>query len=292
MAKPKSLPKLIMILGYSGSGKSVVRRIFEDIGYDVIENLPHTFMNQMIKMISKSTHDERVALVISTDLKEIEDVYIAINRVRNAKHIDSEIIFLECSENELIRRYQELRRPHPNSSSGSISEGVLAEKEGFHTLKSLADLVIDTTKLSPAEIKDFIDKRYSEVNNSSLVVNFTSFGFKHGTPLDVDFLFDVRFLPNPFYIDEMRFKTGLDENVYNYVINNQDAQDYLKEIIKVLEYSFSKYKNINKNNISVGISCTGGQHRSVAIVEYLAKYFKEHYTVFIWHRDIKKLMRK
>lgn len=292
MARKTMKPKIIIVTGYSGSGKTVVRRALEDIGYQAIENIPNFFLRALRKSISNSANLDKVALILSVDINNPEESFIAIEKLKNDKNLAVELVFLECDSEELLRRYQEQRRPHPAGNDRTISEAVDLEKQTFSVIKDLADTIIDTTKLSVKQVTTFFQEKYTDMSEGKLSINFISFGFKHGTPRDADMLFDARFLPNPFYHENLRYQTGLDEEVYEYVTKDPDAIAYMDKIQDLVEFSITHYEKIGKNNLSVAIACTGGQHRSVSIVEYLAKEFSDKYSVYVWHRDIEKRHRK
>jgi len=197
------------------------------------------------------------------------------------------ILYLDASDQTLVSRYKETRRRHPLSSNGSPLEGIHAERRLLQEMKGWAHQIIDTSQMKPAQLREKIISQYGQ-QGSPLTINLQSFGFKYGSPIDADLMFDVRFLPNPHYVDELRPKTGKDQDVSDYVMNQKDTKEFIEKLTDFLAYTLPHYQREGKSQLVIGIGCTGGKHRSVAIVEHLARTFGQDFTVRTSHRDIEK----
>ncbi len=279
---------LIIITGFSGAGKSLAIRCFEDMGYFCIDNLPVTLMPKLVELCIQSEGKIRdVALVIDIRGKEFFD---SLRNSLDAIHkmgVWEKIIFLEASEEVLIKRYKETRRPHPLSEFGSLVESIREEKRILEPIKEIADYVIDTSRTPPAQLKDVLQKLSLFKAKDTIVFNLESFGYKFGLPLDADLLLDVRFLNNPFYEPELRLKSGLDKEVRDYVMEDPSAKKFLEKIEDFIEFLIPQYAKLGKYQITIAVGCTGGRHRSPAIVEVLKERLEERgYKVVVHHRDI------
>jgi RNase adapter protein RapZ len=287
----KIVKNLLLVTGMSGAGKSVALNCLEDIGYYCIDNMPPVLLKHISALTSENNLNynniENFAIVVDGRSQDFEGIMIAINELKNNADLNLNILFLECNDEVLNKRFKETRRLHPLSQQGSTSEGINFERKALRNIKEIADYVIDTSYISSNQLKREVAKRF-EFKSSSFNINFMSFGFKHGSPIDCDFVFDVRFLPNPFYIEEMRTLTGLDQVVYEYVIEREDAQQFIEKVLSLLEFVIPKYESITKNQILIGIGCSGGQHRSVSIARKLNELLSEKFKTNVWHRDIEK----
>ncbi|MDD4568557.1 MAG: RNase adapter RapZ [Tepidanaerobacteraceae bacterium] len=281
----------VIITGLSGAGKTLAMRVFEDYGYFCVDNLPpaliHTFIDlcrQSIKRINK------IVLVIDIrgggffdklfeSLKEMGDLGF---------HYD--ILFLEASDEVIINRYKESRRRHPLAFEGRIVEGISSERKKMAKLREAADYIIDTSFKKPSELKEEIVFRFIErEKEEQLIINLVSFGFKQGIPLDADLIFDVRFIPNPFYIDELRPYTGENLKVKDYVMKWPESQEFLKKLYNMVQFLVPYYIREGKTQLVIGIGCTGGRHRSVAFTNEIAAQLKaDRNKVIVDHRDIDK----
>lgn len=277
--------------GMSGGGKSTALKMLEDQGYFCVDNLPLPMISVFVDMAYARGEKNRVALGVDTrsgkDLSELERVLEEMT----LKNHPYEILFIECQDSVLIKRYKETRRSHPLSGSGRIEQGILKEREQLAFLKSHADYIIDTSNLLTRELKAELDKIFIENREfKNLVITVLSFGFKYGIPGDADLVFDVRFLPNPFYYEEMRPLTGKDALVHDYVMGFDVAQEFLKKLIDMAEFLIPNYISEGKNQLVIAVGCTGGKHRSVTLATelYEALCSREDYAVKIEHRDIMK----
>lgn len=279
---------LIIITGFSGAGKSLAIRYYEDMGYFCIDNLPVTLIPKLVELCLQSSGKIRnVALVIDIRGKEFFD---SLKNSLDAVHklgVKEKIIFLEATEEVLIRRYEETRRPHPLGGFGTLSESIRMEKKALEPIREMADYVIDTSRTPPSQLKEVLQNLSLFKPKDTIVFNLESFGYKFGLPLDTDLLFDVRFLSNPFYEPELRYKSGLDREVQEYVMKDTTTKIFLDKIEDLIKFLIPQYTKLGKYQITIAIGCTGGRHRSPAVVEFLKERLeKEGYRVIVHHRDI------
>ncbi len=276
---------IVLLTGMSGAGKSSAMNALEDLGYYCMDNFPKELLPNLEKLFSVNDNYQDVALSVSA-----LDYMTFVNFFDNiSQHVD--IIFLDCSDSELLLRYRFTRRNHPmiaNHLATTLDEAIELERDYFNHIQEHVQntLHIDTTKMKTGELAKRIRHRFSIQERSVFTVTFQSFGFKHGMPMDADMVLDVRFLPNPFYEPELKELTGNNEEVYNYVIDAQDTQEYLVYLKQMMDYVLSNYRKQNKAHMIVSIGCTGGQHRSVSICNWLYDHYKKEYKCFKSHRDI------
>lgn len=276
----------VIITGMSGAGKTLALNHFEDMGYYCMENLPPKFIVDFVELINNSTKTiEKLAIVIDVRARFFEDLS---ETIQNLKKMDCElkVLFLDSSNRTLINRYKELRRPHPINPNGSLSDSIELEREMLNDIKDKSDIVIDTTRLSPTGFKNRLNSFFFNGNKRDLVINIESFGFKNGILVEADLVFDVRFLPNPYYIEELKALNGKNEEIQNYVMSFEDSNTFLNKIVDLLEFLIPKYKAEGKSMLTIGVGCTGGKHRSVCLAEKLfIELKKSHSNVNISHRD-------
>lgn len=284
--------KIVIITGMSGAGKTVAIRSFEDLGYFCVDNLPPALIPKFIELIENSSGQmDKVAFVVDLRGREFfEQLFDVIDMISSSERLNVKphILFLDAKDSKLIQRYKETRRSHPLAPKGLLLEGIQAERKILEEIKGRAQQIIDTTDLKPLELRETIIQKFSVEEKHPFTVNVMSFGFKYGIPLDADLVFDVRFLPNPHYIDHLRPKTGLDEEVSSYVLKWSETQEFLEKLVELLKYMVPQYKREGKSQVVIGIGCTGGKHRSVTLTEYLGKLFADDYYVHVSHRDITK----
>lgn len=292
MTEKKEDIQIVIITGMSGAGKTVAVQSFEDLGYFCVDNLPPALIPKFIDLIESSGGKmNKVALVIDLRGREFFDHFFeVIDKLGNTPnlHLNPQVLFLDAKDAKLVQRYKETRRSHPLAPKGLPLEGIKAEREMLEELKGRAQQIIDTTDLKPIQLREKISQRFSTEEQPLFSINLMSFGFKYGIPIDADLVFDVRFLPNPHYIDHMRPKTGLDEEVSSYVLKWSETQQFIEKLRDLLVYMLPQYKREGKSQLVVGIGCTGGKHRSVTLAEYFGEYFSEEYVVHVSHRDIEK----
>ncbi len=280
---------LLIITGMSGAGKTVAVQSLEDLGFFCVDNLPPLLIPKFAELIEQSGgRIKKVALVIDLRGREFFDTLSdALSRLEEMDHIRYQILFLDASDQILVQRYKETRRRHPLASEGLPLDGILAERRMLEEIKGRANLILDSSQLKPVQLKERISNYFSTMQ-SQMTVNITSFGFKYGIPIDADLVFDVRFLPNPHYIDDLRPKTGLDQDVSGYVFQWDESVQFVDKLSDFVGYTLPHYQREGKSQLVIGIGCTGGKHRSVAIAEYLGKRFKDDYLTRVSHRDIER----
>lgn len=282
--------QVVIITGMSGAGKTVAVQSFEDLGFFCVDNLPPALIPKFIDLIESSGGKmDKVALVIDLRGREFfDELFKSIDYLGTVADVKPQIIFLDAKDAKLVQRYKETRRSHPLAPKGLPLEGIQNEREMLEELKGQAQQIIDTTDLKPLELREKIIQRFSAAEQHSFSVNVMSFGFKYGMPIDADLVMDVRFLPNPHYIDHMRPKTGLDEEVSSYVLKWSETQQFVEKLDSLLTYILPHYKREGKSQVVIAIGCTGGKHRSVTLAEYFGKKYSDEYHTFITHRDVEK----
>lgn len=280
--------EFLLITGMSGAGKSQAMKVMEDMNYYCMDNLPPALLSKFAELCYESKKSIRkVAVVVDLRSGEFfDDLFKGLKGLED-KGITYRILFLDAADKVLIKRYKELRRPHPLNPEGSIIEGIKEERELLNEVKRKADNIIDTSNFTLGMLKEEMTNIYLEGNKSrNISISINSFGFKHGTLLDGDLVFDVRFIPNPYYIPELREYTGLDPNVRDYVFSWDQTNEFVSKLIDMLEFLIPHYTREGKTQLIVGIGCTGGVHRSVAISNRLGQLLKDNgHRVLVSHRD-------
>ena len=286
----KFVPDIVIISGMSGSGRTQAMHVFEDMGYFCIDNLPPRLILQLATLVGINSGVGR-HLCVTCDLRSqglFDELFDAVEELKSHEMTCS-IVYIEASDDVLIRRYSELRRRHPLAKHGeSTAHAISREREQMKPVRDRADMIIDTSRLRTAALRSKLRRSFSELSDAQLMeVNVFSFGFKHGMPVEADIMIDVRFLPNPFYDPEMRQLTGMDSKVSDYVITHPKTQDFLSAWYALLDAVMPGYLAEGKPQLSIAIGCTGGQHRSVSIANVTAAYLTEHgYHVALSHRDL------
>ncbi len=281
--------RFLIITGLSGSGKTSVSRFLEDLGYYCIDNLPAKLIPSFVDLWMREEFKiEKVALVV--DIREEGFTTEFPNEVESIrKKIPIWMIFLEASDETLVQRFSESRRPHPLTRKRSVAESVSLERESLAGIKTMADEVIDTTALSVWDLKKILTRRFLSRKAQQLQIVIVSFGYKYGIPVDSDLVFDTRFLPNPFYINALREKTGRSKSVREYVLQSAGANQFLMELYRFVGYLMPKFVEEGKSTLTISVGCTGGKHRSVVCGEQLKNHLRSHsYYARIYHRDIYK----
>lgn len=282
--------QVVIITGMSGAGKTVAVHSFEDLGYFVIDNMLPSLAEKFVDVIKDSGEFDKLAMVMDLRSRGFhEQVLPSLLKLRKRTDLTVRLLFLDANNVTLISRYKETRRAHPLAPQGRILDGVELERKLLTELKSRADVIIDTTNLTPRNLKLRINKLFSHGEGSNFYIEVMSFGFKYGLPLDADIVMDVRFLPNPFYVPELKHKTGNDQAVQDYVMKSKTAQDFYQHLISLLKSALPGYIKEGKSSLTIAIGCTGGQHRSVTIANRLAASLKDAgYQVNLYHRDVAK----
>ncbi|ONI43254.1 RNase adaptor protein RapZ [Candidatus Epulonipiscium fishelsonii] len=283
--------QFIIVTGMSGAGKSTAIKHFEDMGYYCIDNLPPALIPNFIDLIKdkQNTYDK---VVLGIDIRGgilFNELFNSLNNLINQQH-EYQILFFDCQDDMLIKRYKETRRAHPISKNERIYEGISQERKMLEHVKQGAHYIIDTTYTLPRDVKEALYSMYMEKSEfKNLMVTILIFGFKYGVPIDSDLVFDVRFIPNPFYDINLRPLTGNDQSVQDYVLQFDITNEFISKLTDMMEFLLPNYMKEGKNQLVIGIGCTGGKHRSVVIGNILSNFLKENgYIVNIDYRDIDK----
>jgi UPF0042 nucleotide-binding protein len=277
-----------IITGMSGAGRSEAAHVLEDLGFFVIDNLPPMLIGKVAELARAHDTPTRYALVVDVRSGDfLHDLSTAIDELQR-HDATTRILFLDAADDVLVRRYEASRRRHPLSDTERVSDGIARERGLLESLKGEADLVVDTSNLNVHSLRDRLREIFSEEGSGGLLhVNVVSFGYKHGLPLDVDLVFDCRFLPNPHWIDELRPLTGQDERVRDYVLSQPSTREYLDLLDRFFGLTLRGFEHEGKAYLSIGIGCTGGRHRSVVIAEQLAERLRRRgYPASVHHRDV------
>ena len=286
------MTEFLIVTGLSGAGKSVAINAFEDIDFYCVDNIPLSFVETFYDLIMKAKEPEvkRVALIIDVRAGKLNYLFTVLQRLKE-KGAEYKILFLDAKDAVLTKRFVENRRRHPLSKKymGSLSKAIEAERDTLRQVKAMSNYVIDTTYLSPAQLKVRISDMFLESPDLALAINCVSFGFKYGIPPEASLVFDVRCLPNPYYIDELKNLTGLDSQVKDYVFKFDETKGLVEKIRSFIEYALPLYVKEGKSQLMIAVGCTGGKHRSVAIAQFLYEYIEKlGHRVVVQHRDISK----
>lgn len=281
---------VLIITGLSGAGKSQAVNCLEDIGYYCVDNMPPALLNKFVELsIQSEGKVDKVALVADVRGGEFfNDLSQALTELKESC-IPFEILFLEASNEVLVRRFKESRRRHPLSENRNLLNAIKLERDMLEELRGQAGVVVDTSNLSPRELKDKLQQHFKQYEKDGFIVHLLSFGYKSGIPLDSDIVIDVRFLTNPFYDPVMRNMTGEDQPVINYVLDSPVTKSFTRRFLNLLKFLIPHYVKEGKTSLTVSIGCTGGQHRSVALTDYIGRQLRKMgYNVMVRHRDIAK----
>ncbi|MGP8154073.1 MAG: RNase adapter RapZ [Smithella sp.] len=283
--------RVVIISGLSGSGKSTALRALEDIGFFCVDNLPVILLPKFLSITAVSSPEiKQVALVMDLRERSFLDKYKRIFAGLKEKGYKIEILFLESGDESLLRRFNETRRIHPLSERGMIMEGILLEREKLSSLKKMADKIVDTTLINVHQLKDVVQRHFSPSSiNKKMVINVTSFGYRYGLPADADLVFDVRFLPNPYFVENLKNYDGNNIDVRNYVLQNNESREFLEKTLDLMNLLIPLYEKEGKMRLNIAMGCTGGKHRSVVIANKISSHFSSmKYIVNLNHRDINK----
>ncbi|MEQ8215595.1 MAG: RNase adapter RapZ [Smithellaceae bacterium] len=283
--------RVVIITGLSGSGKTTALRALEDIGFFCVDNLPVVLLPKFLDITTKSSPEiKRVAMVMDlrerSFLKKYEDIFSRLKE----KGYKIEILFLDSSDESLLRRFSVTRRAHPLSEKGSVMEGIRQEREKLSALKEMADQVIDSTSTNVHQLKDIVQRYFLPASeHQKVIINVISFGYRYGLPADADLVFDVRFLPNPYFVEDLKEFNGQNEDVRDYVLKNEKSEIFLEKVFDLMTYLIPLYDREGKVRLNVALGCTGGKHRSVVMADQLGAHFAEmKYIINVTHRDISK----
>jgi UPF0042 nucleotide-binding protein len=283
--------RVILVSGMSGAGKSTATRFLEDMGYHVIDNFPVQLVTLLVDMIETSTDPRYSYLALSTTAQD----FAAFLRGLKGQNIEVQVLFLEASDSVLLHRYKSTRRMHPLlliNTANTLEEAIAVERQMFARNINNSFITIDTSFLSEKEFRRKIEQYFSKSSVPTFSLSFVSFGYKFGVPMDADLMVDVRFLPNPFWVVALRPFSGNDKEVYDYVMEKQETKEFLDRLLAFTDYAFAQYVKEGKNHFTVAIGCTGGQHRSVAITNFLYDHYKTQYNCYKEHRDEKEWIRE
>lgn len=282
--------RFVIVTGMSGGGKKTALRMLEDVGFYCVDNLPVELIEKFVELLAAPGGEvTKVALGVDVRANQgFEKVPDILKKLKEAGY-PLEIFYMEASDQTLIKRYKESRRMHPLSPDGRVEEGIKKEREILVSIKEQADYIMDSSQLLTRDLKEEIDKIFVNGEDyKSLMVNVVSFGFKHGIPQDADLVFDVRFLPNPYYIEELKHMSGCDAPVHDYVMSFDEAHEFLDKLEDMINFLIPKYIKEGKYQLVIGIGCTGGKHRSVTLANELFERLKGNkgYGIKLTHRDI------
>ncbi|MGT2895583.1 RNase adapter RapZ [Streptococcus entericus] len=279
--------KLVVVTGMSGAGKTVAIQSFEDLGYFTIDNMPPTLVPKFLELVGQTNDYDHVALVVDMRSRQFfAEITQMLDSLESNEQLDFKILFLDATDSELVSRYKETRRSHPLAADGRVLDGIKRERELLAPLKSFSQNVVDTTEITPRQLRQTIAEQFAQANQQSQFrIEVVSFGFKYGLPIDADLVFDVRFLPNPHYVPELREQTGLDQPVFDYVMASQVSEDFYHNLYRLIAPILPGYQKEGKSVLTIAIGCTGGQHRSVAFAHRLAADIAKEWTVNESHRD-------
>ncbi|MDI3480535.1 MAG: RNase adapter protein RapZ [Tepidanaerobacteraceae bacterium] len=283
--------KFIIITGLSGAGRTLALKVFEDHGYFCVDNLPPALIPTFAELCKESRKRiNKIALVIDIRGRDFFDSLFESLKIMRDTGYSYKILFLEASDEVLIKRFKESRRRHPLAPEGRIIEGIASERKKMIKLKQEADCIIDTSYKTPGQLKEEIVRNFIESGKEeALVINIVSFGFKQGIPIDADLVFDVRFMPNPYYVDKLRPLSGEDPEVRDYVMKWPESRQFMDKLNDLIEFLIPHYIKEGKSQLVIAIGCTGGRHRSIAVANELSARLKSaHHKVIVDHRDINK----
>jgi UPF0042 nucleotide-binding protein len=290
-ARPQRTSRqLVLITGLSGSGKASALKAFEDLGFYCIDNLPVNLISRFAELCQRGGGIERAAVVVDIRGGEALGQLPSVYQQLAAQHPKPNLVFMEASDEALIRRFEETRRPHPLGRDLPVREGIRLERELLKPMRQLADAVISTTRMNVHELRDFILARFGGPGRRrTMLISVVSFGYRFGVPTDSDLVFDVRFLPNPNYQPRLKSKTGRDRAVQRFMESYPQTEEFMRRIIELLLFLLPHYVHEGKSYLTIGIGCTGGRHRSVALAERIARSLSdEGYKTRVSHRDIGK----
>jgi UPF0042 nucleotide-binding protein len=289
-SRPPVEPRVVILTGVSGSGKTTALRALEDAGFYCVDNLPIVFLEKLLELSGHTAGEvTRIALVV--DAREgrfLAEAPRVIEEVRRTgTRVD--VVFLDASDEALLRRFSETRRRHPLAQGGSVPEGIAAERKALEGLKSIANEIVDSSSLNVHELKRLVHARFVEGEAERMGVTVVSFGFRYGLPSHADLVLDVRFLPNPYFVPELKPHAGTDPSVQRFVLAHEDAKAFLDRTVDLCSFLLPRYRAEGKSYLTIAVGCTGGRHRSVAIGAALARRLEATGTdVRLWHRDVEK----
>lgn len=282
--------KFVIITGLSGAGRSQALKRLEDMGYFCVDNLPPKLIPEFAKMCMENDRINMAATVVDMRMGDMfEDIYGAIKNLKEMKGLNLSILYLDASDEALVKRFKETRRRHPLAADGMLMSGISLERGKLRKIKDLANNTVDTSTYSVKKLGEVIDKLFNEPDDRGILITVTTFGYKRGVPIDADMVFDMRFLPNPFYQEDLREHTGKEQIVKDYVLSFPRTRVFIEKVTDLVNYISPFYLEQDKKQLVIAIGCTGGNHRSVVVAEELYSIFRaQGHRVIIEHRDIEK----
>ena len=286
----KAAPRLVIVTGMSGGGKTQASRYLEDLGYFCVDNLPPVFIPKFVELCAHAGgHVSKVVLGVDTRSREFFDTFVQVLEDMDRSNTNYEMLFMDASDAAIIRRYKETRRRHPMAPASRITEGIAKDRERLAPVRAKATYIIDTSELKKVQLRDKIHRLFGTSEGEQMNINVLSFGFKFGMPLDADMVLDVRFLPNPFYIESMRHKSGAVPEVADYIAKFPVTQEFLKKLDDLLDFLVPQYVKEGKSQFVIAVGCTGGMHRSVFVAKHIFdRLGSRGYPVKLEHRDLMK----
>ena len=282
--------RLVVVTGLSGSGKSTAIHVLEDLGFYCIDNLPIALIPRLVELWETSRDEvRRVALGIDVRARHFLAEFPRVFDELRAQDVALEVLYLEASDDVLVRRFSETRRPHPADQGGGIADGIRREREKLRGLRELADRILDTSAFTVHEFRSALRDLVDRPEPGTMTIGLLSFGYKYGLPTDADLVLDCRFLPNPFFVEALRDKTGSDPAVADYVLGRDETQEFVKRLVDLLAFTLPRYRREGKSYLTVALGCTGGRHRSIVLVEELRRRLQEGgHRVLVRHRDAER----
>ncbi len=282
--------QLVVVTGLSGSGKSTAIHVLEDLGFYCIDNLPVALIPRVVELWESSQEEvRRVALGVDVRERHFLDQVPSVFAELRTRGVALEVLYLEASDDVLLRRFSETRRPHPAAEGGSAADGIRREREKLRALREASDRIVDTSGLTVHELRATLRDLIERMDTGAMTVALLSFGYKHGLPTDADLVLDCRFLPNPFFVEELRHRLGTDQAVADYVLNRDETRELLERITALLDFTLPRYQREGKSYLTIALGCTGGRHRSIVLVEELRRLLEVRgYRVLVRHRDVER----
>ena len=283
-------PRLLVITGLSGSGKTHVSRALEDVGWFCVDNLPSALMGSFAELIGRSPELRRTALVVDVRERGFPEVFPSAYRGLGSSRVASSLLFLESDDRTLVRRFSETRRPHPLAGQDPAIEGIRAEREALRPIRKMADLILDTSRFTVHQLRDYVRERYDvRTDGGRMLVSVLSFGFKYGVPAEADRVENVRFLPNPNFVPKLKRLTGADARVVRYLKDREDFAPFLKRVLSLMTFVLPRHEKEGTTYFTLAVGCTGGRHRSVMVANELGEALrKKGFEVRVEHRDVNK----
>ena len=281
--------QVVIVTGLSGAGKTNAVDWFEDRGFYCVDNMPPALINNFIELtMSSKKKMERAAFVVDVRGGEFfDDLKECIVELKSREDLECKILFIEASDRTLVKRFNETRRNHPLAEGPTTRDVILAEREKLREIRNLSDYIVDTTNMKVSDLQGEIGKIFSQGGTSSFSVNIRSFGYKRGIPTEADLVFDMRFIPNPFYVPSLKKLTGNNKKVYSYIFRQEVAEKFVKDLLDLIDDLVPSYIKEGKHHLNIAFGCTGGQHRSVAMADRMSRELKEKgYRVTLEHRDL------